>query len=602
MHICSNCKFKTDQSYKFCPQCGHSGMNPIEYPSAHAHYSPNDSVASDEVFPQGYAPHGKVKQSFQVPAWLKSNKFKLFSAIGVGAIVIIVAVIVALNVFLNKNPKELYMYAELQTYQAQQNNSSLFGEADTAMFEKLKKIASDTTITLSGDVALHAKDVDEEFNEIAKSINNGAIELNIVQNPKDKWGQIGLKVSKEKDSIVDALFMYYDDIFAIKGIGELDKMHYASLDEIQKLYKGESIEESEEELPEISEEQLKQLEKKFKSFLITHLKDEYFTLEKNVTYNTSEGEVKAKKITISINEKEVKSLMIAFIDELRSDKDVQELIALYSLQFMGSNYYNLTKTEQLEYLKEQIEDGLYEMKREVVSSAALGSFEMELYLTKNNMIMDREITVSFEQEYSSNRLEINLHQTNWDLKKSDDKSTFDIEIAFYEYGKKSSLNWTSETTTTIKNKIRDSNSEITISTTSYGSTDFTADVNWRARESTIKGGEDRYTFEIEITSIADAPKINGDFKRKVDQNLAKNYSNQAITGSMDITVMSYGERESLTIGFDLATKTTFNDGLAKPVLDSDAVNVSELDEVDSYYMIQRMIYNLEDYLPTYNYY
>ncbi|MCR8657088.1 DUF6583 family protein [Paenibacillus endoradicis] len=558
-------------------------------------YATQGGMPQQSNGPQGYAPQPSVQQSAKAPAWLKSKKIKIFASLGVGAIILIVVAITLFNVFLNKNGKELYLYAELQTYQNQQSNSSLFGKADMAFFDKIKEMTSDTTITLTGDISLDANDT-EGFDEFADAINSGAIELNLKQNPNDLWGQYSLNVKDDGKSVVDALFMFYDDIFAFKGIGDLDKMHYSSFEELQNIYSGTESKEDEADkvkVPKVTEKQLEQLNKQYTSFIISQLKDEYFTVEKDSSYATSEGDLKAKKLTISISEEEVRTMLISLVDKLRGDKEAQELIANYIFQYYSDSSSTLTSAEELTYLKEQIEDGLYEMKTALIDTETVGSFEMVLYLNKKNEIIDRKVTLTFMDEFDSSGLKVNVHQTKWDLKKSVDQSTFDIELEVYDYGDISSLLIESETTTEVIDKVRDAKSKITLSAYTSGSTDFTANINWRAREATTQGGEDRYTFEIDLTSIADAPTISGDFTRKVDQKLKDNYSNQTIKGNVEIMANVFGERETMKIGFNFDSKTSFDDKIAKPVIDKDAVNLNDLDSDESYYLLQEILKGLQ---------
>ena len=636
MYICQSCQSKTEQLYKFCPQCGQAALVLVENTnenitetlvgntplqgndreenippqgSSPQGYAPQDSspqgyapqgngpqgYAPQGNSPQGYAPQPSVQKSAEAPAWLKSKKFKIFASLGIGAIILIVAAITLFNVFLNKNAKEMYLFAELQTFKNQQSNSSLFGKADMAFFDMIDEISSDTNIKLSGNVSMDGSDT-EGFNEMVEVINNGDIELNLKQNPNDLWGQYTVDVKDAGESVFDGLFMFYDDIFAIKGFGGIDKMHYSSFDELQNLYNGKDSKKDEAdkvEVPQVTSEQLEQLKKQYMSFIVSQLKDEYFTIEKDSSYTTSEGDIKAKKLTVSINEEEARTMLISIVDKLRGDKEAQEFLANYSFQYLSDSSSTLTSAEQLAYLKEQLEDGLYELKTALIETDTVGSFEMVLYLNKKNEIIDRKITLSFMDEFESSGLKVNVHQTKWDLKKSIDQSIFNIELVVYDYGETANLLIESETKTEIVEKVRDAKSKINLSISTSGVDDFSADINWRAREATTEGSEDRYTFDINVTSEADVPTISGDFTRKVDQKLKENYSNQTIKGNIELMLNMLGERQTLKFGINIDSKTTFDNKLAKPVIDKDSVNLKDLGNDETYYMLHDLLNGLQ---------
>lgn len=362
---------------------------------------------------------------------------------------VIVAVVVLIGgaasaFFFFQSPKEQYFSAE-------KNSAKFF----TSQFEKRFQNEKDwgehsrnhpinDTIEISAEI----NDPDEFFvpGELQQMINNSSITIDAAYDLKKKIFTSefeanisdikfdGLELHLTKDEMMLGL-PFVDELLKIdeanlnKLLNKIDPYTFSEEDSITFEHFFEQMNSS------TVEKDWEYLKSEYLEFLYKEIPKEAFTTAKEEVKIGSEN-IKAKKITMSLSENEVKTILHALFDKMQNDDKLKEIIERNS--------------SQLGYQPREIASIIRDFNKDL--SNAKKFIDKDLHIpngitstiwTKKNLIVQREISLEFGPE-KDDLIKITIKGSQ-QLDKN--KQVYDYNINFEDYySMESSLNVRSEFT------------------------------------------------------------------------------------------------------------------------------------------------------------
>lgn len=588
MKYCTDCGRSLDNGQKFCDECG----------------SP---VYAEAVQPPVKQP--AAKKSRKLAAWL-----------GAGGGVLIVAAVAAVwifNLFLEKNPRELYLYAEWKTAQEQAGGPGPAWAAATELWRKWRAEPSRTEIGLAAQISGSVEE--EGFFATQALLKNSAITLRMERNPSAREEHDAITYFFGNDSLFEASFTRNaQDEVAIRAPALYDKTLYVDNSGFGDLmrafdfyYTGPETLFGEKSSP-MSEEQRRRAQQRFAELLLNNLADEQFTLTKNVPYTTPDGVVKLRKISIRMDEEETKRLLTAMLGQLRRDNELLEFAADWLGERMVADNQIVwllsgSRLSAVEWLK----DGLYRLNSELLQTSFPDGFQADIYIDSHERVVERKIGFAAVRQFnggdfaSRDELNLTLHTTQR-FGKMNRSGTIELEAGFSP-GDRVALSIETNRPTD-RNKDRQSEYKANFAYFQGGEARPQIDADLELLVGYADQGKDGtlatdYDFDVRLRGqqfAGEGPAITGKIKHTAKQNLPENQA------SHDLNVaVTYREFETLAFALDLSSDFTFGDAVRVPNIEADAVDLiarseAELDEIwdDIYWSVDELWWDLSERLDT----
>lgn len=595
MNTCSNCKNLLEDGVKFCNNCGTAVL--IEN-------SQEETAAANPKSRGALLP-------------FKVSKTKL--GIGIGSIVcIVIFMLLGFDMFLNKNPKQLYLLSELRTAQNQSKSLEVSLAKEIALQQKLAADPSTIKMDFSVDASYDGSEQSQSFNQIQDAIRNSKLSIEAVHNPTEQTGHYTLAYLFKEVNIFEAFLIRNQEKTGLEIPVLYDKMFYIEnsefgdfMKENDPYYSGPNELSYQEysELFSFTDEQKDRIQDNYTQFLLDNLRDEYFTLTKDVSYSSPDGAIKFDQISISMSEEQIHQFLMDFIDQIRADQELQQILAqkFVDLMKISTNEELLTEAENdAAYIQEIIEDQLYAFKKEIRKLKFPKGFHMNVMIDGKKRIVDRKINFVIEEDTSITGLAFEMHTNQWSSKDNNTSGAYEIEITSTK-GPRNGITLKGETSKSIGAMGEKKDIQTNLTVVTEGEKMLNADLNLSVFNVSEKNGPIKtdYSFDLKLdgSAFADAqPNFQGKLKRSINQNLDKNFSNQQyeLELLMGVNNEYSGDKEEVRIDLDFTIDIIFNDSIQMPVIKNDAINVTKQTEDDWYDIQLQMEEALEEFLEEHS--
>ncbi|MFT4414739.1 zinc-ribbon domain-containing protein [Fredinandcohnia humi] len=577
MNFCPNCGKEIKSTAKFCASCGQEVKT-------------EQTAAATEIV----QPTTPTKAPFALP-----KKWIIIALIA--AVVIGGSSVLAINLL--KGPKELYLLSELKSYQnAMEQYEEQYGE-DIKFQEAMLEGPSSSELRLSGNLEIETEYEDPSLEMIQEILDQASIVVKSDQDPKNQASYNTLSLEMDGANAVDVELVQTSEQLGLRIPILFDQYFYMNLDEygdfmrmVDPYYVGPEkldLEGIKWEDLKLTEKEQDALKKRYSAFLLDELKDEYFTLEKNVEFE----DMKVREITLEMSPDEVKSLLTSFIDELIEDKELQSIIAdrvvtiAKSVDETDKELTNKSKVEK------ELTSGLKDMKKELRNVEVAG-FTSVIQIDKKEQIVGRQMEMTFNNGLD----DFHVAMTTKNVPKGNDERLQELKVELLpedeELGKMQF-----ELSNEIKEESKERNEELVASFyfEEYGY--VSADISF-AMDSTFKGKDpNKQTVEREFDlnmsgdSFYDMMPISGTITQKKDISVKDKYSKNAF----EIEVNVEDEYEPGTIFVNVESESKLKNKIDLPKLDTDSgQNIADLTEEDFYYIYEEIGYNIQQLMDEYN--
>ncbi|MDZ5471936.1 DUF6583 family protein [Bacillus sp. 31A1R] len=581
MKFCTNCGQKISAADKFCFSCGTSVLQTEE------------TSASLEVTPQ---PPRKS---------LFSKKWVLITSI---LAIFIISGSVVFGFFIQKNPKELYMLAELKSLkQTADDLNEKYGE-DIEFQEKLLENPSSSEIKLSGNLEIDSQNIGSEVEIMQELLSKSALIIKSNQDPTKKASHTTLEVEMDGATAADLEVYQSDSQVGLKIPMLYDQFFYLNFDQygqfmrmIDPYYEGpETLELTDLELEELklSDKEIAKLTKRYATFFLKELKEENFTLEKGVKYEHDGETLKVRELTFKLSPKETERLVMGFMDLLIEDEDLHSIIAervTKVAEKVNQGYEeDLVETSEI---KEELKDGLEDMKSQMESLQYPKGLESVILIDSEEQIIDRKIKFMLAEDGGD--IQFLLETKDVPLEKDNRYKEFKFEVApkDKEQGK---LVLTYTNDVSEKKKVRVEDAKYVFYFEDYGTVEADIEFGIKSEFKGENSGKQSINRDFELRlggdEFYDVPVINGSIKQSKDISVKEKYSIQ----NFDIELNVEDEYESGTIFLSLDTKTNLKEKVKLPELNTaEGRNIAELSEYDVYEISEDIQYRLEEIFSDY---
>jgi|GEM_PF-7134622 len=513
------------------------------------------------------------------------------SIIGVLVLVLAAGSWLTASALLGKSPKEQFLTAEWHAISSssEAQGKKLDEELSKALADKPFEYMLKLNAGMSADMVQEHEF--EEVEAISAMLEAITLQLSGQRSAEDGWIDVKAELLQHDDPILDLSISADSEQISLSSEELLDDTYYVKKEDLSEwITAWDAIEkqlESQGQLQDIfqlSDEQLTEIRARYGKFLYDHLKDEYFTVEEGISISTPEGTIRGKRITLALGDEELQQLIIALIDQLRADQALQQLLVdrLYMIMTINPDMEYIFEELDQEYLAEIIEDGLYELKQVVSELRSVGELEIEAYVSSGNKLIERHIV--YEAKLGGADIELEVESSNWKTK--DGKLTGEMKLTLEvdESGLGVSVIELEGSHEIFHEKDaikRDLEYELTIQ--DEVGTSMKAELELDMTEATVNNGEDRIIFLLRMDGLDDEtylgkPEINGDIRIQRDQDLKKDRAVRKGEYKLEVSGITDGKRETMSIEFGLEFEANFDDDLKREKADRAGVNLFDMSE------------------------
>ncbi len=515
-----------------------------------------------------------------------SAKMKFSLKVGIISIVALLAIAsstLAYVVIVKKTPKELFILSELNSYNQTINGIKERYVDDLEFQKKAINSPTKTNIELSGDLSVNGRMTPsntDEVDVIKNIVKNSKITISSSSNPLQQINQNLVSLVFKGSTMVDAELFQSKDRVGLKVPVLYDKYLYLQPSQFGNMarkldpyYEGpEQIDLNQFSGKNLSNKQKewKKIGLKYGKFIISNLSEEYFKIEKGISYSSPDGETKLRKLSLRMSNDQVKNLLSKLIDELIRDSEFQNILStdIVEIAKLSTNYVDEQYSDPLQII-EEIKDSLTEMKVNINDLKFINGLDIVLYINNKNIIVDRQINFTVDNYDSVN---FNINTKNWDGKNNTKTASLDLIIKLIdEKDTKLTVN-TKTITTKEKEGIHDQfTGSFILLNRGNKEEDVTLKVN--TLFNTQKNNKKKSDTEFELLmkdqdfGYLQSPNLKGKITRIVNQNLAKNYSNQEFGVELTIKGKDYFDyNQEFGISVNVKKETELEANVQLPAL------------------------------------
>lgn len=572
MKFCPNCGKELTESAKFCPSCG-------------------KSTEIEQVAP--------AVEITQQPTRVSKGFSKKWLIIGVIA-VLLAGGGTALGFFLMNSPKELYLIAEAKTYKSTIDQfNEQYGE-DLKFQEEMLKSPSTSELKLSGNLEIESDYPDPTMEMVQEILNQAALVIKSDHDPKKQASYNTIGLDMDGSSVVDLELYQSQEQLGLKVPVLYDKFFYLNLDKygdakrmFDPYYEGpEKLDLSTIKWDEIklSEKEIDEIKLRYYKYVFSALKDDYFTLEKNVPYEHDGEKMKLRKLTLNMSGKEVESFINGFLDELIKDEKLQGMIAdrVTKLANTGLEEMDFDFTDKKEVQRE-IKSALKDMKKGLKSVSYSEGFQSVIFIDKKEQIIDRNMSIKF-----NNEMNLNVVTKNVPIGKSDryQELKFELHPEDESIGKMV-FELTNNSTAGKDGHEEELKANFYFEEWEYVEMDITFNLN-----SEFKGKDPKkqtiirdFDLVLDGDEFYDMMPISGKITQEKDVSVKDKYSNS----KFKIKVNVEDDYEPGTITVNIDSKVKLKDKVDLPKMDTaNGENITDLTEQDMMNIGEEIGYKLQD--------
>lgn len=515
--------------------------------------------------------------------------------IGLALIAIIAIGATAYAMFIDLSPRELYLKSELNTFKAMNESfEESFGDA-LALSEKQMEEAykSEARVGVEMDPSMFGAG-GMEAAMIGSILSNSEIKMTTQHDPKKEEGSADVALVLNNTDLVKAEFYQNNKQTALSVPAAYDKHvyfpnnkfgdvmrkfdpAYVGMEKLQNFFKAVEGDLSEEARDEAFEE--------FAKVYADSVKDENVTLKDDVDFK---GE-KLRQLTVSLSEKETKTLLINFIEKVENDEEIMNALAEQSALQGGFNF-DMTSTAPMseEDAKKEIEKMLTDAKKAINEDLEIpGGMKQVVIVDGDDKVVSRDLSMKIgangeeavPMNYKSESwAKGDVSNSSWVLNAGPEGEALLVDVKMESEPKGDD------------GKKRDIKAKFEVN--ENGTTEG---IGFHVKG---EGTDKKSNWTVQLVPAGEAPMelpdMTIEIEHKADQNLDKDYANHDYKVTLIGNDPSMGD---INVGLNIKTKTTFGEKLKFPELsEGKAVNVAEMSDAEMMGMMSEIQRNIEQFV------
>lgn len=516
--------------------------------------------------------------------------------IGLAIIAVLAIGATAYAMFVDLSPRELYLKSEMNTFKAlNESFEDSFGDA-LALSEKQMEEAykSEASVGVDVDPAMFGAG-GMEAAMIGSVLQNSEFKVTTQHDPKKEEGSVGMALRMNDADLMNAEFYQNNKQTAVNVPAAYDKNvyfenskfgdvmrkfdpAYQGMEKLENFFKAVDGDLSEEARDDAFEE--------FAKVYADSVKDENVKMKDDVDFK---GE-KLRELTVSLSEKETKTMLVNFVEKIEKDDEILDAIAEQSalqggLQTgMVAPTSNMSKADAKKEIKKLLADAKKAIKDDL---QVPGGMKQVVIIDGDDKVVSRNVTMKIgangeeavPMNYKSESwTKGDVTNSSWVLNAGPEGETLlvDVKMESEPKGK--------------DGKKRDIKAKFEM--TENGTTEG---IGFQIKG---EGTDKKSKWTANLVPAGDAPMelpdMTLEIEHKGDQNLDKDFANHDYKVTLVGNDATMGD---INVGLNIKTKTTFGDKLKFPELsEGKAVNVAEMSDAEMMTMMSDIQRNIEQFI------
>lgn len=516
--------------------------------------------------------------------------------IGLAIIAVLAIGATAYAMFVDLSPRELYLKSEMNTFKAlNESFEDSFGDA-LALSEKQMEEAykSEASVGVDVDPAMFGAG-GMEAALIGSVLQNSEFKVTTQHDPKKEEGSVGMALRMNDADLMNAEFYQNNKQTAVNVPAAYDKNvyfensqfgdvmrkfdpAYQGMEKLENFFKAVDGDLSEDARDEAFEE--------FAKVYADSVKDENVKMKDDVDFK---GE-KLRELTVSLSEKETKTMLVNFVEKTEKDDEILDAIAEQSALQGGLQTGMMAPTGNMSKAdaKKEIKTLLADAKKAIKDDLQVpGGMKQVVIIDGDDKVVSRNVTMKIgangeeavPMNYKSESwTKGDVTNSSWVLNAGPENETLlvDVKMESEPKGK--------------DGKKRDIKAKFEM--TENGTTEG---IGFQIKG---EGTDKKSKWTANLVPAGDAPMELPDMTLEIehtgDQNLDKDFANHDYKVTLKGNDATMGD---INVGLNIKTKTTFGDKLKFPELsEGKAVNVAEMSDAEMMTMMSEIQRNIEQFI------
>lgn len=516
--------------------------------------------------------------------------------IGLAVIAVLAIGATAYAMFVDLSPRELYLKSEMNTFKALNESFEDSFEDALALQDKQMDEAykSEARVGVEMDPGMLGAG-GMEAAMIGSVLSNSEIKLTTQHDPKKEEGSADIALTMNNTDLVKAEFYQNNKQTAVSVPAAYDKHVYFPnnqfgdvMRKFDPAYQGmEKLENFFKAVEgDISEKARDEAFQEFAKVYADSVKDENVKLKDNVEFK---GE-KLRELTVSLSEKETKTLLVNFIEKIEKDDEILDAVAEQAALQGGLPTGTMAPTGSMskEEAKKELKKVLADAKKAINDDLEIpGGMKQVVIVDGDDKVVSRDLSMKIgangeeavPMNYKSESwTKDDTTNSSWVLNAGPEGETLlvDVKMESEPKGK--------------EGKKRDIKAKFEM--TENGTTEG---IGFHIKG---EGTSKKSKWTAQLVPAGDAPMELPDMTVEVehtgDQNLDKDYANHDYKVTLIGNDPSMGD---INVGLNIKTKTTFGEKLKFPELSKGkAENIAEMSDAEMMGMMSEIQRNIEQFI------
>lgn len=516
--------------------------------------------------------------------------------IGLAIIAVLAIGATAYAMFVDLSPRELYLKSEMNTFKAlNESFEDSFGDA-LALSEKQMEEAykSEASVGVDVDPAMFGAG-GMEAALIGSVLQNSEFKVTTQHDPKKEEGSVGMALRMNDADLMNAEFYQNNKQTAVNVPAAYDKNvyfensqfgdvmrkfdpAYQGMEKLENFFKAVDGDLSEDARDEAFEE--------FAKVYADSVKDENVKMKDDVDFK---GE-KLRELTVSLSEKETKTMLVNFVEKIEKDDEILDAIAEQSALQGGLQTGMMAPTGNMSKAdaKKEIKTLLADAKKAIKDDLQVpGGMKQVVIIDGDDKVVSRDVTMKIgangeeavPMNYKSESwTKGDVTNSSWVLNAGPENETLLVDVKMQSEPKGKD------------GKKRDIKAKFEM--TENGTTEG---IGFQIKG---EGTDKKSKWTANLVPAGDAPMELPDMTLEIehtgDQNLDKDFANHDYKVTLKGNDATMGD---INVGLNIKTKTTFGDKLKFPELsEGKAVNVAEMSDAEMMTMMSEIQRNIEQFI------
>lgn len=516
--------------------------------------------------------------------------------IGLTVIAVLAIGATAYAMFVDLSPRELYLKSEMNTFKALNESFEDSFEDALALQDKQMDEAykSEARVGVEMDPGMLGAG-GMEAAMIGSVLSNSEVKMTTQHDPKKEEGSADIALTMNNTDLVKAEFYQNNKQTAVSVPAAYDKHVYFPnnqfgdvMRKFDPAYQGmEKLENFFKAVEgDISEEARDEAFQEFAKVYADSVKDENVKLKDNVEFK---GE-KLRELTVSLSEKETKTLFVNFIEKIEKDDEILDAVAEQAALQGGLPTGTMAPTGSMskEEAKKELKKVLADTKKAINDDLEIpGGMKQVVIVDGDDKVVSRDLSMKIgangeeavPMNYKSESwTKDDATNSSWVLNAGPEGETLlvDVKMESEPKGK--------------EGKKRDIKAKFEM--TENGTTEG---IGFHIKG---EGTSKKSKWTAQLVPAGDAPMALPDMTVEIehtgDQNLDKDYANHDYKVTLIGNDPSMGD---INVGLNIKTKTTFGEKLKFPELSKGkAENIAEMSDAEMMGMMSEIQRNIEQFI------